>query len=55
MAIDHKPTIKAHKNNFALHVALIMRDNISKPDALILAYAEGASGLNTRLGSQPKG
>lgn len=40
---------KEYKNDHTLHVALIMRDGVSKPDALICAYAEGKAGLNSRL------
>lgn len=50
MATDMKQVVKSNKNDMTLHVALIMKsDEISKSDALVVAYAEGVSGLRTRL------
>lgn len=49
MSPEDKARVKAAKNDFNLHVALIMRGEASKPDAAILAYSEGKAGLNARL------
>lgn len=51
MAISEadKKRVKDTRNDFTLHTALIMRDGVSKPDAIIIAYAEGKAGLNIRL------
>lgn len=44
---------KAHaknKQNFELHVALIMRtEDVTKSHAIVTAYAEGDAGLTRRL------
>lgn len=47
--VADKKRVKDTRNDFTLHVALIMRDGLSKPDATILAYAEGKAGMNIRL------
>lgn len=49
MSPDEKALVKKAKNDFTLHVALIMRGGSSKPDATILAYHEGKAGLSARL------
>lgn len=49
MSPEEKKRLTKAKNNHTLHVALIMRDEVSKADALVVAYSEGQSGLNARL------
>lgn len=49
----NKEIVKANRNDFRLHVSLVMRDNVSEADARIIAYSEGKAGLHTRL--NPKG
>ena len=46
-----KKGLAAAKSNHDLHVLLVIRqDKVSKSAALVIAYTEGAPGLNTRLG-----
>jgi len=47
----NKTIVKANRNDFRLHVSLIMRDNVSEADARIIAYSEGKAGLTKRLNS----
>lgn len=49
MSAENKARVKAAKNDFNLHLALIMREGTSKPDAAVLAYSEGKAGLSARL------
>jgi len=44
-----KSVVKAHKNDLALHRALLQRDGASKMEAEVVAYAEGKAGLAARL------
>lgn len=47
-----KKDLKKAKDDFALHVALIMRGGASKPVAMATAYAQGPDGLAKMLGEQ---
>lgn len=48
--MDVKATVKAVRNDFELHVRLVMKnESVSKSEAQALAYHEGRQGLNTRL------
>lgn len=47
-----KKDLKKAKDDFALHVGLIMRGGASRPVAMATAYAQGPDGLAKRLGEQ---
>lgn len=45
-----KTRIKAAKLDHDLHVALLMkREKLSKPEAIVMAYLDGLTGLQDRL------
>lgn len=52
MQLSKESMVKARKD-FALHLALIMREGMTKAEATIVAYAEGSDGLDARLPSPP--
>lgn len=48
---NHRQLAKQQKNDFALHVALIMKTHgVPKSRAAFIAWCEGHDGLNKRLG-----
>lgn len=49
MKPEDKKRAKDARNDHTLHVALVMRDDVGKADAILIAYAEGRSGLSARL------
>lgn len=48
-----KESMAKAKKDFALHLALIMREGVGKTEACVVAYAEGSDGLDARLPSPP--
>lgn len=49
-----KKMLASHKADFALHVSLILRtEKVTKPVAIVTAWAEGPTGLGQRLGQLP--
>lgn len=47
-----KKLLKETRDSFTLHTMLLVRDGKSKAVAQALAYHEGKSGLDRRLGQQ---
>lgn len=49
MKPEDKKRAKDARNDHTLHVALVMRDDVGKSDAILIAYVEGKAGLSARL------